>query len=269
VTAPYRRASAETILGDHERRIGILEALGTPTIPDCTPVTTSDYAAAVLADTPKLYWQMQDCYDPSGLWVCVDSSGNGLNSDANANAIRQRQPGPLFTSTDRSFGSFYGDSAIASASFNSFLTSSVNNFSIEAWIRPSFAVGVISPISTIWYMGDNSFLSQGWSVELDPTTRKFRYVAAGVGNGAYSTQELISGSWYHIVVKRTSGGTWRYYVNGNLDTLNAGTDTPGVPLTYFIVNFGGVIDNQAHVAYYETALSAGQVSTHFSNMRNS
>ena len=97
-------------------------------------------------------------------------------------------------------------------------------------------------------------------------TTSYGYRIGGGANGADSTATLLRGGWYHIAVKRDSG-TWTYYVNGNVDKANAGTDAPAAPTTFFYALTGHLCNRLSHVALYETALSDATVLSHFHSLR--
>lgn len=225
----------------------------------CVPVRDSDCAESVLSFNPKAYWQLQDCYQATTPFPGSDSSGNGLNLDQ-VGAVMQRQPGPLIAMNDCSFGETYPDNPQL-IGINQSLTTVVNNFTMVGWVKVAFATGRPGNTGTnaFWTVGNNVGTAKGWTVEIDASTRKFRYVASGVGNGAASAATLVDGGWYHIAVVRDSG-TWIYYLNGNIDTASAGSHAPGVPLTYAFLHVGNCVTNQAHFAFYESALSDTDIS---------
>lgn len=209
------------------------------------------YINAVLADTPKAFWK---CQDASGF--PVDSSGNGLDMTAVSGTPTYHETGP-YTPQDFSIG------LLAAGFTRNIVTAVVNNFTLEVWVMPvgSLASGrIILGNSARGLDGANGI--NGYEIIWNDTTGKFRATAGNVADYTASAATLSLNSWYHVVVVRDAG-TWKYYVNGAIDTANAGTSAPVTPTG--TAHFGSTVANQriAYAAIYESALSAARVAAHY------
>lgn len=224
-----------------------LTDVGGPNDIPCVPHTNSNYAAAVLADAPAVYWQLQDCSGNP-----VDTSGAGLDCTANTlSANWYRQIGPLTNAVlDKSIVMAGGGGCTGP------LVSVVQNgFTIEFWIKVDEQP---NPNQEMVYNGSGSF--NGWGVMREPNG-KFRYLAGGVAFGAFSTATISVGPWYHVAIVRNT--TWTYYLNGAVETANAGNTNPNVPTTTTHFFPSALQRYCAHIAIYETALSAAQIAAHY------
>jgi len=231
-------------------------------------VSASAYVTAVLADSPAAFWELQDASgDPA------DSSGHGHNMTAVTGPLAYLDPGPFGSDYSIRFGDL---AAATQASFDF----SVNNISMEAWIQ------IVAAGSNFKGPFGNNAPSKGWDVDLT-STRHVTVVCQGVAIEASSVAALpeptspakpylpilgVGGgggiaAWTMVTVVRAAG-TWKYYINGSLDTANAGTATPNAidgTCTCGIANATGHGDQRfAYVSYYTSALSATQVAAHWS-----
>lgn len=76
--------------------------------------------------------------------------------------------------------------------------------------------------------GSNS--SRGFTFYIDNSTLKLSFVAWN-GSGSVviniaSTATISAGSWVHVAATRASG-TWRLFINGNLENTGAESSAPG------------------------------------------
>lgn len=209
------------------------------------------YATAVLADSPLAYWKLQEA---SGL--PQDSSGNGLHATSTDGSPAYHQAGATAMGD---FGIFYNGSAAGLVQRHRYDTAAIDDcvgdIAFECWYKINFN-NANQPFIVINSNGT------GASV-FGSSSGHFAAFNNGVGSSA-NAAVLTFGTWYHIVVTRESG-VWKYYVNGSLDTANAGSQTSTG--TGGVTFWGGVNDNQcylAHVAYYTHALTATDVSDHYS-----
>lgn len=220
--------------------------------PACIPVLNSPYAQAVLADSPRLYWQLQDC--ETGVVLFIDSSGNGFDADAQTGGpILKRQPGALTSSGDVSCRA--AAATIADIQINQTISTATDDFSVDMWLMPQAG----ATFTLVFFQG--AFANKGWSVTMKTATRAFRYNAIGVGTGIDSSA-LSTGVFHHIAVVRDAG-IWKYYIDGVIDVANAGNHTPNTPGPAVIQECGSTVAAVEHVALYETALSAAQVAAHY------
>lgn len=205
----------------------------------------AQYVAAVLASSPRAYWQMQEASgNPQ------DSSGNALHMTSISAGADYREPGPIGAFAIR----FTGGEGVSRAT----ISTVVNNFTLEQWVQVQVVTGNDMGLCANGNLGAN-----GWGVLID-TTRKFQYLAGGVALGANSALALTLSAWHHVAVVRRAG-TWEYYVDGTVDTANAGTTAPNAPSGGTTAANGGssLQAAYAHYAVYETALSAAAIAAHF------
>lgn len=151
---------------------------------------------------------------------------------------------------------------IASSQYagRTFISSSVDNLSITAWINPT----AINVQQDIFQNGDNG----GNGYELRITAGgKLRIDVAFVA-GLSSTANLTAGAWQHVAAIR-DGGVWQLYINGvaNGSTI---TSTPNPVGSWATVGasrngggtasnlYGGLIDD---VRFYERAITTGELTT--------
>lgn len=209
-----------------------------------------DFIAAINADSPKAFYK---CQEASG--TIVDSVSGGSQSLSNLfGTIAYQQPGPMgdysirFNTTGNAFSN-------AAASLVT------DNFTFGFWGKTGG--GSISNSRRCLMNGNSG--NRGWEIEvnLDGT---FHYGNnAGASAGASSTGVLSASVFKLIHVVRRSG-TWEYYLNGVLDTSNAGTDTPTASLTGDSVQLGAATDLDIYIAHafiFESALSATRIAAHF------
>lgn len=205
----------------------------------------ADYVSAVLADTPKAYWE---CQDASG--NPQDSSGNGLHmTSVTGTPDYTFATGPC--GDDTCIRVIGGENLQRSSQ----VSTVTDNFTMELWYWIEAGAG-----DEILCNGNRA--TNGWGIRSTSGT-KFAGLVCGIivlSNCAAS----LTAAWRHIVVVRESG-TWKYYVDGSSDTSNAGTNAPNTPSGTVLVN-GGTDSTQAryaHIAIYETALSSVQVAAHY------
>lgn len=241
----------ELILADDARARAAQQAVELLMEPGHTSAD-SDFETDVLADTPKAYWKLQDA-----IGLPVDSSGNGLDMTTLVGTdIRPRQPGQLYLADY----SYYlgGSSALRRTTQVSTVT---DNFTIELAVRLN---AVLANDSQLFHNGTVS--TNGWGVVID-TNGKFQYLASGVAFGASSSATLTTTSLdftlIHVVL---DAGTWKYYVNGAVDTANAGTSAPIAPSGTAQINHSAATVLGCyyhHVAVFESVLSPTTISDRY------
>jgi hypothetical protein len=107
----------------------------------------------------------------------------------------------------------------------------------------------------------NHAAANGYLVGIQQTLKWFG-VMPNVANLAFSTGTLAVGTWKHVVMVRDAG-TWKYYLNGTIDTANAGVGAPIAPsgaVTGIHNNTSSFDCRYAHVSIHETALSASTIA---------
>lgn len=205
--------------------------------------TNSEYEYEVRADSPRALYKMQDA---SG--APVDMSPNGLNMTTVTGTPDYAQPGP-----------FPGSSSIRLAggeavSRSSVVSTVVNDFTIEMLVHVQ-AIGLNDMI--LIYNGNSG--ANGWGITVN-VDRRWRFLAGGVAQGSFAANPLPDNFAHLAVVRRA--GTWEYYLQGALDTANAGTNAPGTPSGTTSLGDSAVQEAVAFAAIYETALSPTRILEH-------
>lgn len=213
-------------------------------------MAAADFIAAINADTPKAFYQ---CQEASG--TIVDSvAGGGVSLSNLFGTIAYQQPGPMsdfsirFNTTGNAFS-------------NNVPSLVIDNLTFGLWAKPGG--GSISNGRRV-FIGSGSG-SRGWEIHVDLDGR-FRYsINGGATDGALSVGALSSSAFKLIHVVRRSG-TWEYYLNGVLDTSNAGTDTPTAALTSDSAQLGAGADLDIYIGYafvFESAISSARILAHY------
>jgi len=210
------------------------------------------YSTAVLADSPRLYWKLQDA---SG--AAVDSSGAARDANATAGVITYRANG-MTEMGDRSM-SFAGGSYQQQVPH--LLGSFSDNFAFELIIKCNTAAPTNK---TLMAYGSANF--NGFWLMTDASRKVFviaqnRFLLAAMANPLSTT--LFS----HVVIARDAG-TWKYYYNGAVDTANAGANNfdPGAtdtPLSIGAIDASFSVDIEHFAVYTTAALSAARVAAHY------
>jgi len=234
-------------------------------------LASSQYATAVLADSPAAYWRLGET---SGT-TAADSSGNGY-------------PGTISGSvTLGASGAILGDPDTA-MSFSggyintSYVQTSVTAYSEEAWMR-STSTAPFAPVFTdrgvdgsghslSMYFGETGGASGGpglVSFELDTNSQEVGVTAA---------QAINDGQWHHVV------GTWSAPSGMTVDPSQFTVYIDGAPVattpashnycgcglpTSPLSGEGGLTEGYNYIgtldelAIYPTALTPAQVAAHF------
>lgn len=235
----------------------------------------ADYIAAVLADSPAAFWELQDAAD-----FPQDSSGNGKHMDS-------KSVGTSLTYRSAAFGpaSAYCVALSKAALWRSTDTviTAVNNMTMEFWQGVSFTE-VAS--QEVFFLGNvsgatdaNSLGSNGWGVATNNAGHPFIRLFNG---GTLHDSAAATGSWSasagnsfkHFVVVRRAG-TWELWINGVQDTgIGAFTFAPGAyggvnQVAYIGQNDTGgraLSFSIAYAALYASALSSARILAHYNAM---
>lgn len=204
------------------------------------------YATAVAADTPGVGWWPLD----DSLGLPQDRSGNLNHLTGATGTLTYRQAGP-FTGALGITGTSASGQALTHAPF----ATPVDNLSIEFWV--SLASG---PSGFSFFCGNPG--TNGWNLT---TSGAQLLLQVNATNQAASVKGLdASGVWHYWVIVRDNG-TWRYYFNGNIDTLNAGSTTPTTPSgnNFNIMSGGNITSTWSNIAYYNTVLTPSRIRAHY------
>ena len=226
----------------------------TDTIDLQAPPPLSDYAKAILADTPVSYWRLGEKSGTSA----TDQQGNNPGTYVNSPLLGATS---LIDSdqTNNAVG-FNGQSTSMRAGYSTSLDLT-SNVSLEAWIKPSAlpAAGQFASIVTH---------PEAYSLQFNGPQLEFTIIQNGVRKRLQAPAGAIQpGSTYHVV-GTYDGTTQRLYVNGAQVTSAALAGGASKSSTGIYVGswdsgteyFNGVIDD---VALYGKTLSATQVKAHY------
>lgn len=210
------------------------------------------YSAEVLADDPEVYWQ---CQESSGAFI--DSSGNGLDSNGvtNAGDLTYGLPGPCGDDVAVEWAGAAGSPTGRFRNAKPF--AAVDNITLEMWFWP-----ITLPASALlWFIGDGT--GDGFGIGAVSTTT-VRGVVPGIANMASFTNTPPASAWSHLAIVRRSG-TWEYYFDGAVDNASVSSAAPNnaTAQTWNGFLFAGANYRCAHLAAYDTALSADRIAAHY------
>jgi len=221
-----------------------------------TPAAGS-YEAVVLASGPISYWRLNE---QSGTIAHDYQGGN----DGFYSAVNLGQPGysPLDTDTSAGFDPTQPSAVIISNSTPFDFSGLTPTFSCEVW-------GYFTNISGVERLFSNR--APGWGFGVN-TASGLRYTTFTVQdfNQALPTPLQLN-TWYHIAGV-SDGGSFYFYLNGQFigSVAYAGALLPSTAPFYLGGNpnqTGGaeaVAGDLAEAAFYDRALTPGEVLTHFS-----
>lgn len=220
------------------------------------------YQSTILADSPVVYYRLGE----SSGTTATDASGNAHNGTYSNATLGTAG---LLTGDADTAVTFNGSSSYIDTNTDSPCNPGTGDFTLEAWVKTTstvFASLVLGKIASS-LAGDNYWLGYNYSAG------KATFSINNADNSAITLTGSVSindGNAHHIVAVK-DGATLRLYVDGVADgtTAFAGSSTISPADNLFVGKFGnapyfyadGIIDE---VAYYNTALSAGQVGAHYS-----
>jgi hypothetical protein len=211
--------------------------------------------------TAPVWNERQRYYDavrldfPDGLWRLDEASGNFVDSTGNHpfipfGSVSYQVNGP--TGSDWPAMSVTGGGGASQTSYST----QMDNISFETW----FKYDAISADHQVIFANVNS--SAGWALLINQNG-KLQVVVNGTTYLAESQQALEPGTWYQIVVERRDG-VWRYYINGAVDTPNAGTAAPSSAVTTMkLFGSSNLTASMATASYWEVALRGGDIRDHY------
>jgi hypothetical protein len=203
---------------------------------------------AFKTDVPKAMWKFME-----STGSIFDTSGNSLDLTTITGTPDYNQEGAWVASPSvRLQGGEFIDRSVP-------VSTVTNNLTMEMYVHVE---DIGQNQQEIMYNGVNTTNGCGIVVSVD---RTWSYL---VGNIAYGTlaQSLMPNRFAHIVVVRRAG-TWEYYIDGQLDTANAGTSAPVTPATRFRLGAGSVQTKYSYMAFYETALTSTRIKAHYDALK--
>lgn len=235
-----------------------------------------DYQVAVLADTPILYYRLDQLGGGVDGESVPDLSGNGFDASLVFNGSNPPWGYLSPIETDASSREFWGytnpvvygftgASHINRASDSAFEPS--GDFTVEAWIRPMDNIPFAGTFGLTAKQDSGGILMLfNGAVRLGG----FCFDSAGtlftVVDNSFAVPDYI-GSSFHVVVER-DGNALALYINGSL--RNTTTITSGLPTrstsSPFYIHPGGSFylnDRFDEVAYYDYALGGARALVHY------
>jgi signal peptidase I len=228
------------------------------------------YQKAVLADTPYLYWRLQE----SAGTAVADTSGNARSGTiTNAPALGAGSP-ISGDPADTACGT--GTTAYLTATGRT--TATPATFSVEAWVKSTSIAG-----GRLIGYGDAAAPSTATKTDcqlyLAPTGKAEFGLSSTSKIALASTAAVNDGLWHHIVGTYSSATGAKLYVDGNLSASGtgaapvsfagywrAGTETlTGWPANPSSNHLTGTVDE---IAVYTTVLSATRVTAHYQAAAN-
>jgi hypothetical protein len=211
------------------------------------------YESAVLDDTPIAYYRLGDAVDTGSPTTAHDDSGFG-HDGTYAGGAESSTPGAIIADTD---GYLALDAATNSLSVPHWAGLDFTTFTLEAWIQvtsvPAFnrLFGRTGGSSAPFTVGNNS--SGQIVVRIHNGTTSVDYTSVGAATG----------SWHHVVITRSSGGTLSIYLNGALDAQFTGALAPNPGTTEDLSAGDDGVGFLDELALYDYVLSPSRIATHW------
>lgn len=225
--------------------------------------TGSAYAAAVLADSPALYWRLNET---GGTSAADDSGNNRTGTYSGTLSFSQAAAGTaLGTSVD------FAGGAQVTRTYESWMN--VDSFTLEAWVYPTAAADASA--DTVIAMRGGAGDRWQFRRESNGAWTLVSWSAAGaalVRTIALSTQLPIN-NWGHFVIAKNGANVTTFFngsqissesVNDSLFAASNQSITVGSIFGSLSEPFPGRIDE---VAFYPTVLTLARAQAHY-NARN-
>lgn len=208
-----------------------------------------DYVDHVLADSPLLYWPLQE------------TSGSAQDATAN-NRDGTVTSGGLWVPTNpqasRGDQAFSLPAGLTGATYLSYTgtmdTNAGNGMSVECWLKVDVSNSAVLMISDA---GTNKF-----AMALSGTTGSVRLGTSGSTGRITVTDGATVGRWCHWVFTQDSAGSSRAYRNGVLaggpSSQTVGADFPDLKVSNGTVST--VVTTWQHIAVFNTVLSAERIA---------
>ncbi|MBX9792368.1 MAG: LamG domain-containing protein [Pirellulales bacterium] len=219
----------------------------------------------VLADSPVGYWRLNET---SGTKANDIAPGfePPFRDGTYTGGIKLGVDGPTLLTDGGKAASFDGVDDYVVIPPNPLFNQLKNNFTVEAWIKPTALGGVQSILDTRLLVGD----AGGWG--LHTIGNSIHFNSWGIeGNGGQTSSVLTNGFWQHIVVVFDSKNATNFFFNGIFVTSFPGiapANTNGQPL--YIGRVAETFSDLAwfrgamgEVAIYNRALTAAEIQEHF------
>jgi hypothetical protein len=240
----------------------------------------ADYTSTVKADNPLSFWEFEDAASSNGS-VCADSMGieNGLykNTTTSGAADVALVPGIIGKAAQFNGATSGGKGSYVQINDNSYWSYGGVNYRLESSTTCTIEVMAkpTSPVTNYGRLlshanGGSANYALGLTNGVDP-----QVMVVGAGGTWYSWPPIDCNNWDHIAVTYVYDGTnttKTFYLNG----VNKGTNSIAGALAppdnwselilgaegnagYVYNGYNGLLDE---VAYYNYALSGGQIAAH-------
>jgi len=218
--------------------------------------SSGGYDSAVLADSPNVYWKLQDSAGTTAV-----ETVSGINGTYNGTGYALNQA-PLASGLGASvnFGTGGGSSGYIDVPANSAFAFTSGSWSIEFWFKPTNIGSRMEPISNG---------GSGYRFALSGTTTGKMDIDLNATNYLTTATTFANNTTYHVVLvcdKTANALTW--YVNGAADASSAAS--PSVPATGVDLAIGELVGTyfqfqgyMSNVAMYPSALSSTRVAAHY------
>jgi hypothetical protein len=238
----------------------------------CAPPTNDAYARAVLADSPAVYYRLDEV---AGAMLC-DASRNHNNGTYSATGVTYRQPGGPQHASDTAIGAD-GTAQVAMSNVNSGISGSAS-FTLEGWFRTTakqdqMMVDIgqggaqnMAGLGPWMNQVSSTFVTSpgtGDYICFDTFDAAFQFDASAAGINVFD------GHWHYAAVSFSASSSMAtvYLDNRTLGSTSV-PDRPAVSParigfwvdTFFNKPFDGGLDE---IAVYPSALSADQIERHF------
>lgn len=236
--------------------------------------STAFYADAVLADSPALYWRL----DETSGTVAADASGNGRNGTytggftlGQSRAVMNSAWGPVLNAASPALRPGDGGNSVALNGSTGWITSTYAAFAstrtFEGWAYYTDGSVSCSLFGGTGARGPQLRIITGtapFAVQFDANTF---FGGSHVWTGAWPN----TNQWVHWVLVHTdTNNAPQLYINGVLQTLTAGTNSTydgtgnlGTFEAGITANFEPFKGRMDEIAVYTSALSAAQIQAHY------
>lgn len=224
-----------------------------------TDLPKSVYASEVEADSPELWWRLDD---PQFLFSAVDASGNEHTGTPEGN-VRFGSETIIFHDPGSSVGLDESADCGISASLS---LNGANPFAFEFWFRWEEQPAASSFLAIL--QGGGNGLA---NFQINPSTNKGAFAFrndAGTNFSAQPNFVFVVGARYHIVCTHASDRVLRVFINGAEQAYDVQETTTGAT-TLTTVSVGSTISSISNKALYDefavytTVPSDARILAHF------
>ncbi len=234
---------------------------------DVYPPTGTNYQATILADSPTAYWRLNETSGTIGDNIGSTGSANDLTFDENGGSLTLGSPSPFdYLGNYLTLG---GGARALDANGPSLVKS--KNQSVEFWVKFTANATSARLVSSADHNWAGSSAS-GFDIYATGTMADgFNVGISLIGFSAKLGSIVVPGStWTHVVVVQKAG-TFRMYIDKELDSTTWGPNTlvapqSGLALGYNVDSalgkypMNGQLDE---VAWYGYSLTDAQIRNHY------